>query len=488
MKTKALCWLRRDLRLHDHAALAAALESHDEVYFAFIFDNDILDPLKKRAPGDTRVQFICESLVEIHNTLTKHNSGIHIRYGNPVDEIPKLVTEMGINAVYFNRDYTTYPLTRDRSVTTELEKRGCQVHTYKDHVMIEPHEVLNKSHKPYNVFTPYSRAWRAALETMPFPEHPCTLKNLGPCEDSPANAVASLLAFAGFADCAAKAEEPHTDGHQKLTLRGGSTAGLQQLERFRTYIENYDTARDFPALDQTSRLSVYIRHGCISIREMLKLALETPHSGSEKWLTELIWREFYQMIFFHYPDVHTEAFQPKFKGLKFSTNEDLLAKWKTGQTGFPLIDAAMRCLNQTGWMHNRLRMVVASFFSKTLLLDWKRGERYFSWKLLDYELASNNGGWQWAVGIGCDAAPYFRIFNPTLQSQKYDPDGVFIKTYCPELNALSSKQIHTPSETQNLPLGFQLGIDYPRPIVDYKAQRQKALALYKNHESRSQNV
>jgi len=486
MKKKALCWLRRDLRLHDHAALAAALSTHDEVYFAFIFDNDILDPLKKRAPGDTRVQFIAESLVEIQQTLTQHNSGIHIRYGNPVDEIPKLVTALGINAVYFNRDYTTYPLKRDKAVSAALEHMGCQVHSYKDHVMFEPHDILKKDKTPYHVFTPYSRAWRTALETAPFSEHHVTLRNLGPCTNSPANSLATLLAFAGFADCAVKADEAFTDSHQKLSIRGGTTAGLQQLETFKTYIENYETARDFPALDQTSRLSVYIRHGCISIRDMLRLALATQSPGGEKWLTELIWREFYQMIFFHYPDVHTEAFQPKFKGLKFPTNEDLLAKWKAGETGFPLIDAAMRCLNQTGWMHNRLRMVVASFFSKTLLLDWKRGERYFSWKLLDYELASNNGGWQWAVGIGCDATPYFRIFNPTLQSQKYDPDGSFIKAYCPELRNLSAKQIHNPSDAKHLPFGFELGIDYPRPIVDYKAQRQKALALYKHHETRSQ--
>jgi deoxyribodipyrimidine photo-lyase len=482
MKTKALCWLRRDLRLHDHAALHAALQNHDEVYFAFVFDNDILDPLKKRAPGDTRVQFIAESLVEIQAMLSKHNSGLQIRYGNPIIEIPDIVKTLGIDAVYFNRDYTTYPVNRDRSVQEKLEDIGCAVHSFKDHVMFEPHEILKKDGTPYHVFTPYSHAWRLALETTPAARYPITLRNLGPATNSPAGSLERLLAFAGFTDCAATQEAP-TDSHQKLYTRGGSSAGLQQLKTFSTSIENYETARDFPAIDQTSRLSVYIRHGCISIRDMFTLALSDTTIGHEKWLTELIWREFYQMIFFHYPEVHTEAFQPKFKGLKFPTDEVLLAKWKAGQTGFPLIDAAMRCLNQTGWMHNRLRMVVASFFSKIMLLDWKRGERYFSWKLLDYELASNNGGWQWAAGIGCDAAPYFRIFNPTLQSQKYDPHGTFIKTYCPELKNLSAKQIHNPSEAKDLPMGFQLGVDYPRPIVDYKSQRQKALGLYRDHVS-----
>jgi deoxyribodipyrimidine photo-lyase len=487
MKTKALCWLRRDLRLHDHAALHAALETHDEVYIAFIFDNDILDPLKKRAPGDTRVQFIAESLVEIQSTLRTHNSGIHIRYGNPVIEIPSLVSALGIDAVYFNRDYTTYPVNRDRSVQEKLETMGCSVHSFKDHVMFEPHEILKKDGTPYHVFTPYSHAWRLALETTEAEPYPITLRNLGPAKDSPANSLATLLAFAGFSDCSSIGPNTTLE-NQKLYLRGGTLAGQKQLADFKSLISNYEVARDFPHLDQTSKLSVYIRHGCISIRDMLKLALAGTTIGHEKWLTELIWREFYQMIFWHYPEVHTEAFQTKFKGLKFPTDEELLAKWKAGQTGFPLVDAAMRCLNQTGWMHNRLRMVVASFFSKIMLLDWKRGERYFSWKLLDYELASNNGGWQWSAGIGCDAAPYFRIFNPTLQSQKYDPHGTFIKTYCPELKNLSAKQVHNPSEAKDLPMGFRLGIDYPRPIVDYKSQRQKALDLYRNYSPTDQSV
>lgn len=487
MTTKALCWIRRDIRLHDHAALAAALENHDEVYLAFVFDNDILDPLKKRASSDKRVQFIAESLVEIQKTLEEHQSGLLIRYGNPVVEIPELVKTLGIDAVYFNRDYSTYPRKRDATVTETLSAMGCKVHTYQDHVMAEPHEVLTQNQKPYHVFTPYSRAWLQTVGSRGDTYHHVVLRHLAPVQDSPAKTLATLLAFAGFADC-----------ENTQLPKGGTAAGRLQLHAFSSHIDRYEQVRDFPYLDQTSRLSVYIRHGCISIREMVDLAWQNQarstdlkglrsqqmySSGREKWLTELIWREFYQMIFYHYPEVNTEAFQPKFKGIRFPTNEEYLAKWKAGQTGFPIIDAAMRCLNETGWMHNRLRMVVASFLSKTLLVDWKRGERYFSWKLLDYELASNNGGWQWSVGIGCDAAPYFRIFNPTLQSQKYDPDGTFIKQYCPELRSLSPKQIHNPAEAKGLPMSFRLGLDYPRPIVDYKTQRQKALALYKNHET-----
>jgi deoxyribodipyrimidine photo-lyase len=512
MGTKALCWIRRDLRLHDHAALASAIQNHDQVYLAFIFDNDILDPLKKRAASDRRLQFIAESLVEIQGTLEKNHSGLLIRYGNPVIEIPALVKTLEIDTLYFNRDYTPYPQKRDHSVTEKVAAMGCTVQTFKDHVMVEPHEILTANKTPYQVFTPYSRAWRQALEKMQQPNIPITLKNLAPVPDSPAKSLSTLLAFAGFEAVApieaspiypsqdetrisnrdgslfligdqSDLESPRSRFHFGMGIpKGGTAAGQAQLHRFSSIIDTYDHGRNFPYLDQTSRLSVYIRHGCISIREMVSASLAATSPGHEKWLTELIWREFYQMIFFHYPEVHTEAFQSKFKGLQFPTNEDYLAKWKHGQTGFPLIDAAMRCLNETGWMHNRLRMIVASFLSKTLLVDWKRGERYFSWKLLDYELASNNGGWQWAVGIGCDAAPYFRIFNPTLQSEKYDPNGDFIKQYCPELKALSPKQIHNPAEAKGLPLAFRLGVDYPKPIVDYKSQRQKALALYKTYQ------
>jgi deoxyribodipyrimidine photo-lyase len=221
---------------------------------------------------------------------------------------------------------------------------------------------------------------------------------------------------------------------------------------------------------------------------MVNTALSNPSPGSEKWLTELIWREFYQVIFHYFPHVNTMPFQEKFKTLVFPTSEEFLAKFKAGQTGFPIIDAAMRCLNQTGWMHNRLRMVTASFLTKILLVDWKRGERYFSWKLLDYELQSNNGGWQWSASIGCDAAPYFRIFNPTTQSKTYDPDGKFIREFCPELKELSNKDIHCPSEAKYLPISFQLGRDYPMPIVDYKLNRKKALDLYQAAAMESQNA
>lgn len=461
----ALCWIRRDLRLHDHAALAAACRDHSTVHLVFVFDPDVLEPLKKRAPGDRRVQFIAESLAELQSTLYTYGSAIHIRYGDPVTEIPKLVKTLQADALYFNRDYTTYPLKRDAAVSEALSQMGRRVYSFKDHVCFEPHEILTKTGTPYHVFTPYSHAWRQALLQNPPQVHHVSLHNKLAPVDTPHRTTEQLLAFAGFAPV-------------PLILPGGTKAGQKRLAEFITRIDTYADTRDFPHIDGTSMLSVYIRHGCLSIRDMV--ACCTPASpGKEKWLSELIWREFYQMIFYHYPEVNTQAFQPKFRNLVFPTSEDFLARWKNGQTGFPLIDAAMRCLNETGWMHNRLRMVVASFLSKTLLVDWKRGERYFSWKLLDYELPSNNGGWQWATGIGCDAAPYFRVFNPTLQSEKYDPEGTFIKTYCPELRPLSRTQIHAPAAAKKLPMSFQLGRDYPYPIVDYKRQRERVLALYR---------
>lgn len=475
--SKGLCWIRRDIRLHDHAALSHCTQENDQVYLAFMFDNAILDPLKKKATSDRRVQFITQSLAEIQTTLALHNTTIIIRYGNPVDIIPTLVQEFDIDQLYFNRDYSTYAVTRDTSVTQKVTDMGKKVYTFKDCVIFEPTEVLTNAHTPYKVFTPYSTAWKNKFESLlPLKAFPVRLDRFAPLPQEPrVDTEEKLLSFAGF-------------DSDSLILKGGTSEGLRRLTEFSKKMPNYLVDRDYPGIEGTSQLSVYLRHGCISIRDMVKTALSNPNPGSEKWLTELIWREFYQVIFHYFPHVNTMPFQEKFKTLVFPTSEEFLAKFKAGQTGFPIIDAAMRCLNQTGWMHNRLRMVTASFLTKILLVDWKRGERYFSWKLLDYELQSNNGGWQWSASIGCDAAPYFRIFNPTTQSKTYDPDGKFIREFCPELKELSNKDIHCPSEAKYLPTSFQLGRDYPMPIVDYKLNRKKALELYQTAAMESQNA
>lgn len=463
-----LCWLRRDLRLYDHPALSEALKENDRVYVAFIFDDAILLPILKKATQDRRVQFICQSLVAVNRGLVSSGGGVILRRGNPVEIIPKLMQELGADTLYFNRDYSPYALTRDTAVTQDVERSGYSVRSFKDHVMAEPHEIMTQSGTPYRVFTPYSKAWFARFPMdEAIPTWDVEFSRLAPVLVAPEfESWEQLLAYAGF--------QPDS-----LDLPGGTLAGRVRLNEFAKILDDYDTRRNYFADEGTSRLSVYLRHGCVSVRECLNMAILRPSEGSRKWITEFIWREFYQMIFFHFPWVNDRPFQAKYHDLKVTTSEAYLAAFKAGMTGYPLIDAAMRCLNQTGWMHNRLRMVVASFLTKILLVDWKRGERYFSWKLLDYELQSNNGGWQWAAGIGCDAVPYFRIFNPVTQSKDYDPDGEFIRRYCPELRVLNRTQIHCPAEAKSLPNGFILGRDYPQPIVAYKSQRQAALILYR---------
>ncbi len=463
-----LVWFRRDIRAHDHAALSHALAECRTVYTIFVFDPNILNPIKKKAVSDRRVQFICESVSDLDAQLRSAGGGIMIRHGDPVTVIPAVAAELGADAVYFNRDYSPYALKRDAAVAQQLATENRVGRSFKDCVIFEPDEVVTQSGDPYKVFTPYARAWRQRLTqlgpVMGFSYQLCNLKPDPNHSGEPWSAPA-LLHQTGF--------EP-----EFLDLAGGRTEGLRRLAAFSEKLDGYARQRDYFSADGTSKLSVYIRHGCVSIREILTVGMSRTTPGADAWVNELIWREFYQTIFYHYPWVNDRAFQDKYKHFRVDTDEALLAAFKTGQTGYPIIDAAMRCLNQTGWMHNRLRMVTASFLTKILLVDWKRGERYFSWKLLDYELQSNNGGWQWAAGIGCDAAPYFRIFNPVTQSETYDPSGKFIRQYCPELTRLNEKQIHAPWKAKILPPGFELGQTYPFPVVDYATQRQTALDLF----------
>jgi len=469
--SKGLCWIRRDIRLHDHAALHHCLNETDKTYIVFVFDKKILDPLKAKSASDKRIQFIAESLIALQDVIQENGSSLIISYGDPVEEIPKLTEKLGIDCLYFNRDYSSYALERDSAVTNAITDQGRRTKSFKDCVVFEPDSILNQTGKPYHVFTPYSRTWLSKIAEIGgvVQTYSISLTKLARLQPEPClNSVKNLLAYAGFSE-------------EKLIFKGGFIEGLSRLNVFSEHIQDYGTSREYPGSDGTSKLSVYLRHGCISVRDMLNMAIEHPGPGSEKWINELIWREFYMMIFYYYPDTKTNAFQTKFKSLVWPTSEAYLEAFKLGQTGFPIIDAAMRCLNQTGWMHNRLRMVTASFLTKILLVDWRRGERYFSWKLLDYELQSNVGGWQWAAGIGCDAAPYFRIFNPTTQSKTYDEDGQFIKEFCPELRHLNNKDIHCPSQSKQLPTEFKLGKDYPFPIVDYASQRQKAIAMFRDH-------
>lgn len=451
-----LCWIRRDLRLHDHAALSSALEKGTTT-LVFIFDAHILNKLKDTQ--DRRVTFIHQSLEEMEKELHKKGSSIIIRYGDPVEEIPKLASELKISRVVCNRDYEPYAKERDQKVGKKLAAQNIQFEQFKDSVSYEKHEVLTNSGSTYKVFTPYKNKWMENFEAQDkiISDYECDFKNLRKFQN-PDN----ILAHNWYREIGFVETPP--------LLTGGTKAARKRLDKFSAVMNDYKENRNFPAIDGTSNLSVYIRHGNISIRDMIRLATSEHSEGAKTWLSEIIWRDFYQMILDAHPYIVKEAFKREYDHIKWLGEPAHFKAWCEGETGFPIIDAAMRCFNQTGMMHNRLRMVVASFLCKTLLIDWRKGEQYFADKLLDFDLAANNGGWQWSSSSGCDAQPYFRIFNPYSQSEKFDSKGEFIRLWIPELAHLSSKEIHQPDSL--------LVPDYPAPIVSYELNRQRCLTMY----------
>lgn len=461
---RALCWLRRDLRLYDHVALAAATHEADEVAVVFVFDSCILEQLQDR--DDRRLTFIFESLKEIDVALQKHNSRLIVLHGDPTVEIPMLAEKLSIDAVFTNRDYEPYALKRDAKVGELLG--SIDFRTFKDTIALEPTEVRTKGCEPFKVFSPFQRCWRSVLD------HERDLHEHRP--DPHRLMAASKLENVGL--------KLHLEaiGFTKanLWLEPGERAGRARLKEFIQKVKGYKTARNVPAKDGVSGLSVHLRFGTVSVRDCYRRAFAEGSSGAQKWITELIWREFYQHILFHYPHVVDEPFQRRFSGLKYPGKRPAFKLWCEGRTGFPLVDAAMRAFNSTGYMHNRLRMLTSSFLTKDLLVNYRFGEAYFARYLLDFELASNNGGWQWSASVGVDPNPWFRIINPVLQSEKFDPDGSFIKEWIPELRELEAKYIHAPWEAPEFELlqaGVELGKTYPEPIVDHKEQRQLALAL-----------
>lgn len=441
-----LCWIRRDLRLHDHTALSHAL-ADGQTTLVFIFDRHILDKIKNKQ--DRRVSFIMESLQELERGLQKYGSSLIIRYGKPEIEIPKLCQELNIDQVYINRDYEPYAKQRD-----ELVSKKVKLLSFKDSVGFEKSEVLTGSGGIYKVFTPYKNKWleKFALTGKTISKFECDYSALRKFKN-PQN----VLNHDWYQEIGFREEKP--------LLSGGTSNALKRLKSFRKVIHNYQHERNFPAIDGTSLLSVYIRFGNISIREMIQLGLE-----DKTWLSEIIWRDFYQMLLDAHPELEKVAFKPLYDTIKWRGSQDDFKAWCEGQTGFPIVDAAMRCFNQTGMMHNRLRMITASFLCKILLVDWRLGERYFAQGLLDFDLAANNGGWQWSSSSGCDAQPYFRIFNPYTQSEKFDPQGDFIRAWIPELAPAGPREIHRPDL-----LKFQ---DYPAPIVSYEKNRVQALEMY----------
>jgi len=435
MQKVNLFWFRRDLRIYDNAGLYHALKGEFPVIPIFIFDKIILDKLENK--NDKRVEFIRDTLIEIQDELLKKNTSLEVYYGTPENVFKKLLKEYDVQIVYTNRDYEPYAITRDELIKELLAKKNIGFKDYKDQVIFEKNEVLKDDGKPYTIYTPYSRRWKDTLTDFYTTSYPVEKYFKNFYKQFP-RIIPSL----------------HSMGFKETNKKFPSKNPEDEL------IKHYNQTRDFPAINGTSRLGIHLRFGTISIRELVTKAKEL----NDTFLNELIWREFYMCILWHFPHVgHHKAFKPEYDNIKWRNNESEFEKWCNGQTGVPIVDAGMRQLNESGYMHNRVRMIVGSFLCKDLLIDWRWGEAYFAEKLLDFDLAANNGGWQWVAGSGCDAAPYFRIFNPELQTKKFDKDLKYISKWVPEFQEFN----------------------YSKPIVDHKEARDRCLKAYK--EALSQN-
>ena len=421
-------WFRRDLRLDDNAGLFHALKDGDPVIPVFIFDTNILDDLDDKS--DARVNFIHDSLVNLNKQLAKSGSALHVYHGTPEEVFSTIITEFKVQKVFTNGDYELYATERDNKITQQLAGKGITFHSFKDQVIFEKDEITKDDGTPYTVYTPYSRKWKSELNEFYIKEFP-TEKYRGNYFKCDPKEIPSLQSI----------------GFRKTTLKIPSKDVPDSL------IKNYKKERDFPGVDGTSRIGIHLRFGTVSIRRLVGHVKNL----SEVYLNELIWREFYQMVLFQFPHIgRGEAFKKEYDRIEWRNNENEFSLWCEGKTGYPLVDAGMRQLNETGFMHNRVRMVTASFLSKQLLIDWRWGEAYFAKLLLDYDFASNNGGWQWSAGSGCDASPYFRIFNPTTQAKKFDPELKYITRWVPEINSF----------------------DYPQPIVEHDYARKRCLEVY----------
>jgi deoxyribodipyrimidine photo-lyase len=424
----SIFWFRRDLRLYDNTAMYYALQEDEPVLPLFIFDSEILDDLKDKS--DARVNFIHDQLSDINQHLKEIGSGVLVKHGKPEEIFKSLIEEYDIQSVFTNRDYEPYALERDRKVDNILQYKGIGFYDFKDHVIFEKEEILTGGNEPYKVFTPFKNKWLEKLESGHLHPYKISLNKTN-CHQFQAKLPS--LEDIGFKQ---------------------SDIPMPEKKFESSVIKKYDTERDFPAKNGTSRLGIHLRFGTISIREAVKHAKKL----NDTWLNELIWRDFYSMILANFPHVVKNAFKPKYDAIPWRKNKEDFQKWCEGRTGYPIVDAGMRELNETGYMHNRVRMITASFLTKHLLIDWRWGEAYFAEKLLDYELASNNGGWQWAAGTGTDAQPYFRIFNPYSQTDKFDKNKAYINKWVPEVNTS----------------------EYPQPIVEHKEARQRALDTYKS--------
>ena len=486
-----LMWFRRDLRLEDNAALHHALTSCRQVYCVFVFDKTILDKLPR---ADRRVEFIRDSLLDLDAGLCElaksHGkvAGLIVLHATASEAIAQLAAQLQINAVFVNHDDEALALSRDAAILAKLGKLGVSLHSFKDHVIFERTEVMTLAGKPYSVFTPYKNAWLKKVDDYYLKAYAVGVH---------AEVLAALPAPRPDTEAAAGLKTGIPDlkslgfvktNLEQLKILPGSAQGEACFDEFLTRMDDYDATRNFPAVRGPSYLSVHLRFGTVSIRKLARTALRHANQGSQGaavWLSELIWRDFYAQILANFPQIAIgEAFKPAYDLIEWEKGDEaeaLFAAWCEGRTGYPLVDAAMAQINQTGYMHNRLRMVVASFLCKDLGIDWRWGERYFAEKLNDFDLASNNGGWQWASSSGCDAQPYFRIFNPVSQSEKFDPDGKFIRRYLPVLAQLPDKALHSPWLAKPFELvsaGVELGKNYPLPVVQHDEARNVTLARY----------
>lgn len=424
-------WFRRDLRLDDNTGLFRALRDGNNVLPLFIFDTQILDAIENRK--DRRVAFIHKELADIKRQLNELGSDLNVYVGKPVEVFKQVTTDFAVEKVYANHDYEPYARQRDTQVRDFLEGKGVSFHTFKDQVIFEKEDVLTDQKKPYTVYTPYKRKWLGTLK----PEHYAPVKN--------------EAHFKNFAKVSNISKMPSLKqiGFEDVDFQFPPKTWSKEA------MKNYEHRRDIPSIDNgTSHFGLHLRFGTLSVRALVKQAI----GSSDVWLSELIWREFFMQILWHFPKVEKRSFRPQYEHIKWRNNPADFEKWATGMTGYPLVDAGMRELVHTGHMHNRVRMVVASFLTKHLLIHWYKGERFFAEHLLDYDLSANNGNWQWAAGTGCDAAPYFRVFNPTSQIEKFDPDYIYIKKWVPEWGTKS----------------------YPKPMVDHKDARERALKTYKD--------
>lgn len=427
MKT-SIFWFRRDLRIADNHAFYNALTSTEKILPLFIFDAHILEKLPR---NDARITFIHEQITSLKKVFQENGSDFLVLHGTPETLFPKVLQEYNIKNIYTNTDYEPYAQERDEKIKNIIENNGGNFFSYKDQVIFEKNEVLKKDNRPYTIFTPYSKIWKARLEEIGIQHYKSEdfLKNLVP--------ISQPLLFPSFAEI----------GFEQ------SNIPIPSKKYELNSIRSYDKTRDIPSINGTSRLGIHLRFGTISVRETVILAM--IHNAV--FLSELIWREFYMQILWHFPHIVNKSFKPKYENIVWENNTNHFEKWRNGQTGYPMVDAGMRELNATGYMHNRVRMVTASFLCKHLLIDWRWGEKYFAEKLLDFDLSANNGGWQWSAGTGCDAAPYFRVFNPESQQKKFDPEFSYIKKWVPEFGTF----------------------DYSKPLIEHKSARNRAIERYK---------